>query len=124
MMTLHQKIFAVTMSLLVLLFVVELVRRRRLREDYASLWLLTGVAMVVLVVFEGLLHAVTRAIGAVTDVTTLFLFSWLFLLAIVVHYSVIISRLTTQVKNLGQELALLGNKVRRLPVSLDDPSPR
>jgi hypothetical protein len=122
MMTLHQKIFAVTMSLLVLLFVVELVRRRRLREEYASLLLLTGVAMVVLVVFENFLHAVTRAIGAVTEVTTLFLFSWLFLLAIVVHYSVIISRLTTQVKNLGQELALLGNKVRRLPISLEDSS--
>ncbi|HSB60420.1 MAG TPA: DUF2304 domain-containing protein [Vicinamibacteria bacterium] len=107
MMTAHQKIFAVLLSLIIFGMILELVRRRRLREEYATLWLLTGAAMVVLVVWERLLLGLTEMIGAVMASTTLFLFSWLFLLAIVIHYSVIISRLTTQVKNLAQELAIL-----------------
>jgi len=115
MMTLHQKVFAMFVSLLIFGFILELVRRRRLREEYAVLWLLTGVGLVVLVVWEGLLVSLTWAIGAVLNVTTLFLFAWFFLLAIVLHYSVIISTLTTQVKNLAQEVAILANRVEETP---------
>ncbi len=107
-MTPHQQFFAVLTSLIVFALILELVRRRRLREEYSWLWLLTGVGMVVLVVWDHLLFVITRVIGAVSPLTTLLLFSLLFLLAIAIHYSIIISRLTTQVKNLAQELAILG----------------
>jgi hypothetical protein len=116
-LTAHQTIFAVATSVVVFLMLVELVRRRRLREEYAWLWLLTGAAMIALVGWPRLLAFVTHAIGAATPLTTLLIFSLLFLLAIVVHYSVIISRLTTQVKNLTQELALLANRVDRVDQS-------
>lgn len=106
----HQQIFALLTSIVVFALMVELVRRRQLREEYSWLWLLTGAMMIVLVVWYRLLLFITWVIGAGTPVTTLFLFSWLFLLAIVIHYSVIISRLTTQVKNLAQELALLTSR--------------
>jgi len=59
------------------------------------------------VVWHRLLLFVTSLIGAVLPVTTLLLFSALFLLALAIHYSVIISRLTTQVTNLAPELAIL-----------------
>jgi hypothetical protein len=110
-LTLHQTIFALVTSLVALLFVLELVRRRRLREEYSWLWLLTASAMVVLVVWYRLLIAITHVVGAVTPLNTLLLCAVLFLFAIAVHYSVIISRLTTQVKNLAQELALLSTRV-------------
>jgi hypothetical protein len=113
-LTIHQTIFAIATSVVVFVMLVELVRRRRLREEYAWLWLLTGAAMIVLISWPRLLAFVTRAIGAATPLTTLLIFSLLFLLAIVVHYSVIISRLTTQMKNLTQEVALLSNQVERV----------
>jgi hypothetical protein len=113
LMTPHQQFFAVITSGLVFGFILELVRRRRLREEYSWLWLLTGGLMVVLVVWQRLLLVITALIGAVSPITTLLLFSLLFLLAIVIHYSVIISRLTTQVKNLVQELALLSSELDR-----------
>lgn len=113
MMTPHQTGFALVTSLVVFLLILELVRRRRLREEYSWLWLLTGAMMVVLVVWYRLLLAITWLIGAVSPVTTLLLFSSLFLLAIAVHYSVIISTLTTRVKNLSQELALLASQLER-----------
>jgi hypothetical protein len=110
MITPHQRIFAVLVAVVVFLLIVELVRRRRLREEYSWLWLLTGAGMIVLVVWYRLLVYITWFIGAGTPVTTLFLFSTLFLLVIAVHYSVIISKLTTQMKNLTQELALLRSR--------------
>lgn len=113
-LTLHQTVFAIATSVVVFFLLIELVRRRRLREEYAWLWLLTGAAMIALVSWPRLLAFVTHAIGAVTPLTTLLIFSLLFLLAIVVHYSVLISGLTIQVKNLTQEIALLANRVERV----------
>ncbi|HUK62333.1 MAG TPA: DUF2304 domain-containing protein [Dongiaceae bacterium] len=110
-LTLHQTIFALLTSLVTFGLIVELVRRRRLREEYSWLWLLTAAIMVLLVVWFPLLKLVTTVIGAATPINTLLLFAVLFLFAIAVHYSVIISRLTSQVKNLAQELALVSARV-------------
>jgi hypothetical protein len=110
-LTPRQTVFALAVSIVAFLFIVELVRRRRLREEYSWLWLLTGGAMIVLVVWFQLLLGITALVGAVTPITTLLLFAVLFLFAIVVHYSVIISKLTTQVKNLAQELALVSSRM-------------
>lgn len=106
-MTSSQQTFAVIASVLTLGIIVELVRRRRLREEYAWLWLLTGVLMVLLSSWYGLIEGITHLIGAVTPTTTLFVFGLLFLLVVSVHFSVVISRLSQQVRRLVQELALL-----------------
>jgi hypothetical protein len=106
-MTPVQQIFATITSVVILGFILELVRRRRLNEEYAWLWILTSVAMVVLVCWYGLLEQISHFIGVVTVTTTLFLFAVLFLLVISVHYSTVISRLTQQVRRLTQELAIL-----------------
>jgi hypothetical protein len=110
-LTLHQTLFALVTSLLAFFFVLELVRRRRLLEEYSWLWLLTAGAMVLLAVWYRLLVIITHVVGAVTPLNTLLLCAVLFLFAIAVHYSVIISRLTTQVKTLAQELALLSTRL-------------
>lgn len=110
-MTSHQTAFAIVTSLVVFILLLELLRRRQLREEYAWLWLVTGVGMIALVAWPQLLGVITRAIGAVAPLTTLLIFSTLFLLAIAVHYSLIISRLTTQVRNLSQEVAILQSRV-------------
>ena len=110
-LTLHQTVFALTTSLLTFVFILELVRRRQLREEYSWVWLLTAAGMIVLVVWFRLLVVITHLVGAVTPLNTLLLFAVLFLFAIAVHYSVIVSRLTTQVKNLAQELALVSARL-------------
>jgi hypothetical protein len=110
-MFLHQKIFAVVASFLIMAVVVELVRRRKLREEYSWLWLLTGAVIVVLVIWYDLLVAVTHLIGAIAPTTTLFIFGLLFLMLISLHYSIQISKLSYQVKEMGQQLALLRGRV-------------
>ena len=106
-MFLHQKVFAVVASFLLMALVIELVRRRKLREEYSWLWLLTGAVIVALVIWYDFLVVVTHLIGAIAPTTTLFIFGLLFLMLISLHYSIQISRLSHQVKEMGQQIALL-----------------
>jgi hypothetical protein len=106
-MTPNQRVFAVLTSIATLLFILELVRRRKLKEEYSWLWILTALGMVTLSAFYGLIERLTHLIGAVTATTTLFLFGLLFLLMISVHFSTMISRLSQQVRRLTQELAIV-----------------
>ena len=106
-MPIRQKIFALAIGIAVFLFILEMVRRRKLREEYSWLWLLTGSGIIVLVVWYDLLVFITKLVGAVLPTTTLFLFGLLFLMLIALHYSIKISALTDQVRKLAQELAIL-----------------
>jgi len=110
-MLFRQKIFAIIACLLIVLLVVELVRRRKLREEYSWLWLLTGGSIILLVVWYDLLLFITHLIGAIAPTTTLFIFGLLFLMLISLHYSIQISKLSHQVKEMAQQLALIRAEV-------------
>ncbi len=106
-MTPTQRTFAALVSIATLLVILELVRRRKLREEYSWLWLLTAGGMVLLSTWYGFIEKLSALIGAATATTTLFLFGLLFLLLISVHFSIVISKLTLQVRRLTQEVAIL-----------------
>jgi hypothetical protein len=106
-MPLQQKIFAIATSLAIFIVIVYLVKKRKLREEYSWLWLLTGFLILVFVLWYDLLLALTELIGAVTATTTLFLFGIIFLMMITLHFAIEISSLSEQVKNLAQKVSLL-----------------
>jgi hypothetical protein len=110
-MPIRQQIFALIVGIAISIFIVEMVRRRKLREEYSWLWLLTGFGIVVLAVWYDLLVFITEMIGAVLPTTTLFVFGLLFLLLIALHYSVKISSLTDQVRKLAQKIAILQSEL-------------
>lgn len=110
-MPIQQKVLALVVGLSVFLLIVELVRRRKLRENYAWLWLLTGTTVLVLAVWYDFLLLLSHLLGATVPVLTLFFFSTLFLALIALYYSVKISTLSDQVKVLAQEVALLRGRV-------------
>ena len=101
------RVIAITGSVLLFIFVVELVRRRRLKEEYSVLWVAASLAMLILSVFVGLLLDVTDWIGALAPSSTLFFFGLLFVLAMLLHFSVRISVLERKVTALIQELGLM-----------------
>jgi len=98
---------AIFLSLLLVAVVLGLVRRRTLREEYTPIWLGVAAGIATLSVVNPLLQWLTRAIGAWTPSSALFFFGQIFLMAICLNYAVRLSRLTVQVKNLSQELAVL-----------------
>lgn len=106
-MLLRQKIFALIIGFTLFFIILELVRRRKLQEDYSWLWLITGVGVIVLVIWYDLLVLLTNLIGAVLPTTTLFLFGFIFLMLIMIHFSVKITRLTSQLRDLTQTLSIL-----------------
>ncbi|MBI1920680.1 MAG: DUF2304 domain-containing protein [Geobacter sp.] len=113
-MPLQQKIFALTVCMIVFAFTIELVRRRRLREEYSVLWLATSAIMFVLVLKYDWLVALTGLIGAGLPTTTLFIGAIIFLMLIAVQFSIKVSKLTDQVKNLAQENALLRGEIENV----------
>lgn len=106
-MTIKQQIFSILLSLAVFFMTIELVRKKRLREEYSLLWLSTSLMMIILIVRYEWLVTLTKFIGAVLPTTTLFLGSIIFLMLMSVQFSIKISRLADQIKDLVQENALL-----------------
>jgi cell division protein FtsW (lipid II flippase) len=99
---------AVAASLLLLVVVVELIRSRRLRERYALLWLLTGLVLLALSAWRGGLNTIAGWLGVQTyPPAVLFAVALLFVLAVLLHYSTVISKVTDQNVILAQRVALL-----------------
>jgi hypothetical protein len=118
-MPIRQQLFALLVSLAVFAVTIEMVRKRRLREEYSVLWLTTSFLMFVLVVKYDWLVALTALVGAGLPTTTLFIGSLVFLMLISVQFSIKISKLTDQVKNLAQDNALLRAELERLDKPAD-----
>lgn len=113
---LRQKIFAIVVAVSLFVLVVELVRRRKLREEYSWLWLLASLVVLVLALWYDALLLITRLIDAELPISVLVLFSLLFLLVVNIHYSVKISSLTKQTVQLAQKVALMEEALgRRAP---------
>ena len=110
-MSLRIKIVTFVICIAMLLLIVDLVRRRKLREEYSQLWVATWLGILILMVWFDLLKWVSHLIGAVSTVSTLFLFAFMFLILISLHFSVVISKLTDKIKDLSQQHALLQNEL-------------
>lgn len=101
-------IVASAASLLLIVIVLELIRSRRLRERYALLWLLTGIVLLVLSAWRGGLNTIAGWVGVQTyPPAVLFAVALLFILAVLLHYSTVISKLGDQNVILAQRIALL-----------------
>lgn len=110
----RQRLVAVLVASGVLVLVVELVRRRKLREEYSWVWVATSLVLIALAASRDLLHTLSSWIGAASSVSTLFFGAFVFLLALVLQFSVRLSRLTHRHRTLAQRMALLEEEVRRL----------
>ena len=113
-MTLRIKILALAVSIGMLLVVLDLVRRKKLREEYSQLWFITWLVILFLMIWFDFLKFITQFIGAYSPVSTIFLFAFLFLIFISLHFSIVISRLTDRLKDLSQRHAILEQEVREL----------
>ena len=95
-------------SPLLLLIVLELIRGRRLKERYALLWLVTGLVLLVLSAWRGGLNTIAGWLGVSGyPPAILFAAAIMFVIAVLLHYSTVLSRLTDDNVLLAQEVALL-----------------
>ena len=103
----QQQFVAIAGAIAIMLIVFELVRRRKLREEYSWVWVATSITIVVLALNQNLLLTLTRWIGAASSASTLFFGAIIFLIGLAVQFSIRLSRLTLRQRTLAQRLALL-----------------
>jgi len=106
---LHGLSIAVTFALLLLVF--ELVRRKRLSERYAILWLLAAVTLFVLAAWKGLLTSLSHDVGISYPPSALFAVVIGLIAMILLNFSLVVSRLSDQNKILAQRLSLLQHRL-------------
>lgn len=110
----RQRLVAILLAVALLAVVVELLRRRKLREEYSLIWVVTALLLVVLAVWQELIVLFSAWIGAATATSTLFFGCLLFLLLAALQFSVRMSKLTHRQKALVQRIALLEAELKHL----------
>ena len=98
-----------TAGLFVIVF--ELVRRRRLMERYALLWLFSMAVLLGLSIWQQALNTIAKSVGILYGPSALFAIAFGFVLVLLLHFSLVISRLADQTKVLAQRLSLLQQEV-------------
>jgi hypothetical protein len=106
------QLVAILGAAILLLSVLELVRRRRLMERYALLWLLSAVVLLALAIWRSALATISHAIGVIYPPNALFFIAIGFILLLLLHFSSAVSRLSDQSETLAQRQALLDERLR------------
>jgi hypothetical protein len=110
-MDLRLQIVAIVGAVGLLVFVLELVRRRALMERYALLWLFSSLVILGLAVWQDALTVLARQLGIVSAPNALFFVALAFILLLLLHFSAAMSRLADQSKVLAQRQAILEQRL-------------
>lgn len=108
------QLVAIVVSAALLAIVVELVRRRRLSEEYSFIWIVCAVALLALSVWRNLLGLAASALGVHYPPAVLLLVLTAFVVIVSLYFSVVVSRQRQQIEHLVEELALLDAEVRAI----------
>jgi len=112
-MLIEQKILSMVMGMFIIVIILFLIKKGRLREEYALLWLLTSVIIFLLAAFEPFLHFIMHIFKAVAATSVVFMFGIIFLLLMNLHFSISLSELNNKIKQLVQNVALLEAELKR-----------
>jgi predicted permease len=116
-MSLGPNFLALIGSLILLLLILELIRRRYLRERYSLLWIATGGFSLLLSIKVDLLRDISDLLGFSIPSNALFFLGLLFLILLSLGLSVITSRLAEKNRILAQKVVLLERRVDDLEKS-------
>ena len=108
------QVIAIVCNLVFFYFVVNLVRRKRIKEEYSLLWILFCIVFLVFSIWREGLEILASWLGIYYAPMAFLLILIVGILSILIHYSVVISRMSEQNKSLVQELGLLKTEVQKI----------
>ena len=123
-MDLRARIFVVILSLSILTFVITLVRRKNLKENYAILWVITCIVLSAVPLLIDYLDRAAYAVGIDYPPAFLYLIAIIFIFILILHFSVIVSKLSEQNKSLIQDFGIMEKKVADLETEVKNASKR
>jgi hypothetical protein len=108
------QLVSIVVSAALLVTIIELVRRRRLSEEYSFIWIVCAVALFALSLWRNLLDLAASALGVHYPPAVLLLVLTFFVVIVSLYFSVVVSRHRRDIEKLVEELALLEEQVRQL----------
>jgi hypothetical protein len=111
------QIIAILTSLLFLLYIVRLIVKGKLREEYSIVWIICTVVLIVFSFWRSGLEVVANLLGVYEAPNLVFTGAIFAMLIYLLHLSVVVSKLTSQNKKLAQDIAMLKEKVEKKPQS-------
>lgn len=104
----------IVVSVAFLLFIIELIRKRHIKESYAILWLFFGVVLLVFSIWRNGLNATALFLGIAYPPAMLFIILILASLLVLIQYSVVITKLSLRLNRLTQELGIMKTELEEL----------
>jgi len=117
-------VIALISAVVTLSAILEMCRRRQLREKYALVWLVVCVAVAAIAIAPGLFNRVAHAMGVISPPDLLTVLAALFLLVVCVHLSWELGRTEERTRLLAEELTLLRSEFELLKVPAPEPQPQ
>lgn len=122
-MTSVVQILSVAVSAALLVLVVELVRRRRLTEEYSFIWIACAVALLALSIWRNVLDAAASLLGVYYPPAVLLLVLILFVFVGLLYFSVMVSRQRQQIERLIEDVAILEARLHDTSPGAAPPEP-
>jgi len=119
-MTTLQRGLVIALAGVILFATFELIRRRKLWEKYAILWLLTGFILLTCSIFPKIIYIVSDLLG-LAHLTTMLLIAFLFLLCIVLHFTTVMTSRTEKQTRIAQKIAILELRIDELEKNIQQP---
>ena len=116
------QIIALIATIAIFLLILDLVRRRRLAERYALLWMLAAIAVLVLAIWTDGLEVIADAMGIQEPANAIFIIALGVIFVLLLHFSVATTRLAEETKILAQENARLDLELREASGGADEPA--
>lgn len=113
------QIFAIVFSLVLLLFIIELIRKNKLKEGYSILWFLISIALLVISVWTDLLAQLSYMVGVDYEPAMLLAVMVLGVIVLMIHFSVLVSGFDHKNKSLAQNTGLLFWEIREQRKEID-----
>lgn len=108
------QIVAITVSLLLFLFIMYLIRSQRLKEEYSLLWIFFSVVFIVFSFWRNGLDYISEFLGVAYPPAALFMILLMAIFLILIEFSIIISKLSNKNKTLAQEIGMMKYEIEKL----------
>ncbi len=111
---LRLQLFAILISLILLMGIIVLIRKGKLKEGYSILWFAIGIGFLIISIWSNLLRFISRVVDVEYEPATLFAVLLIGMILVMIHFTVIVSGFDQKNKTLAQFIGLLMWEIKRL----------
>ncbi len=107
----------ITISMILLAYIIYLIRKKKLKEEYAILWIVIIIVFLIFAIFRGLIDFISNLLGIYYQPASLFIILIIGLFLLTLHFTIVISDLKTKINTMVTTLTLLEDKMSKLKES-------